>query len=124
MCVEVWREYNNTFADRQQLLQAPLKLADLQRLYPTVADLISSDEYKRLKRVAGVYVLAGSLVASRAIRLKVIYRYISVPRELWEEHLPLVKYLRREYYPELWLTWEQLVNADENRWSRKRRYFR
>lgn len=116
LCLEVWREYNKTFDDRQKLLERPAELTALQRAYPSVTDLINSEEYKTLKRVAGVYVLAGALVSAGAIRRDVIYQYISVPTELWTAHWPLVKHLRDVYYPDLWRDWEQLVTAPENKW--------
>lgn len=117
LCLEIWKQYNDVFGDRQQLLQNPIRLAEIVARCPTIDDLVTSDDYLRLKRVAGVYVLAGALVESGAIAPHVIFQYISVPRRMWNDHQPLVKYLRDNYYPNLWGHWERLVTHAENAWT-------
>lgn len=117
LCLEIWKQYNDVFADRQQLMQNPVLLAELAERCPTIEDIITSEEYLRLKRVAGVYVLAGALVESGAIAPQVIFQYISVPRRMWNDHQPLVRYLRDHYYPNLWEHWERLVTHSENAWT-------
>jgi len=117
LCFEVWKQYNDVFADRQQLLQDPIRLAALRERCPTIDDVVNSDEYLRLKRAAGVYVLAGALIEAGAISPSEIFKYISVPRRMWNDHLPLIQYLRLNYYPDLWVHWERLVALPENQWT-------
>lgn len=114
LCLEIWREYNAVFEERQALLQEPINFDSLRARYPDVREIVNSEEYKRLKRVAGVYILAGSLVESGAIQPQVIFEYISVPPELWLDHMPLIAFLREHYHRDLWLRWEQLANRPEN----------
>lgn len=116
LCLEIWKQYNATFSDRQDLLENPLIVNDLLLHYKTLEHVVNSDVYKRLKRVAGVYVLAGALVDAGAIDRRVIYHYISVPPKLWNDHLPLIQHLREHYYPDLWTNWEKLTKSPDNRW--------
>lgn len=115
--LEVWKQYNDNFIERQEILQNPIHLDSFLLKYPTVKDIVNSSEYLRLKRVAGVYVLAGALVDSNAIAATAIFRYISVPKQMWNDHMPLVEYLRANYYPNLWSHWEFLVTLPENAWT-------
>lgn len=117
LCLEIWKQYNDVFSERQQLLQNPIRLAEIVSRCPTIEDIVTSEDYLRLKRVAGVYVLAGALVESGAIAPDVIFQYISVPRRMWNDHQPLVRYLRDHYYPNLWDHWERLVTHAENTWT-------
>jgi hypothetical protein len=116
LCIELWKQYTDAFSDRQELLQNPILLGDLEAQYPSVDDIVNSGEYKRLKRVAGIYELAGAMVASGAIDRRLMYQYVSVPRQLWDSHWPLIRRLRGEYYPGLWIQWEQLAADPENMW--------
>lgn len=116
LCLEVWRQYNATFSDRQELLRKPVAINDLRAQFSTTEEIVSSDEYKKLKRVAGVYVLAGVLVDSGAIEAGRLFGYISAPYELWANHLPVIRHLRANYYPSLWVHWEKLVTSPENPW--------
>jgi hypothetical protein len=116
LCLEVWKQYNDVFAERQDLLQNPIRLDEMLNRYPTVQDMVNSHEYKRLKRAAGVYVLAGALMESGAIAPAIIFQYISVPHRFWDDHWPLVQHLRANYYPNLWTHWELLVKSPQNKW--------
>ena len=117
LCLEVWKQFNDVFIERQEILQNPIHFDSLLLQCPTVKDIVNSSEYARLKRVAGVYVLAGALVHSNAIAATAIYQYISVPKQMWNDHWPLIEYLRANYYPNLWWHWEFLVALPENEWT-------
>jgi hypothetical protein len=118
LCLEIWKEYNNMFSDRQSLLKQPVLLEEMRHKYGDSIDaIVDSEEYKMLRRVASVYGMAASLIKSGGIRADDILNYISVPPKLWDDHLPLIKYIRDGYYPNLFVGWEELDAASRHLWK-------
>jgi len=118
-CYEIWLRYNETFELRQNLLTNPINLGDMLNKYKSVDKIVVSEEYLNLKKIAGIYVIAGNLIKDKTIEIDVIYEYISVPIELWEKHLPFIEYLRKNYYSKLWSNWDDLAKNENNIWRTK-----
>lgn len=119
-CIEVWKQYNEVFSDRQRLLRDPVSLEVLLENYTSIDDLVDSEDYKCLRRVATVYGMAAALIRAGAVTPHVLFTYISVPPKLWDDHWPLVKYIREGYYEHLFAGWEELDAASRKMWKPRR----
>jgi hypothetical protein len=117
LCLEIWKQYNDTFSDRQLLLKQPVLLEEMLHKYDSIDGIADSEEYKRLRRVASMYGMAASLIKSGAIKADDILNYISVPPKLWDDHWPLIKYIRDGYYANLFVGWEKLDAASRHLWK-------
>jgi hypothetical protein len=121
LCLEIWKQYNEAFSDRQWLMENPLSLDVLKERYRTSDAIFNSDEYKRLRKVASVYGMAASLIKTGAIDRDVIFNYISIPPKLWQDHWPFIRYIRAEHYENLFVGWEELNDSQGNRWKSRSR---
>ncbi|MFL6844280.1 MAG: hypothetical protein ACJ8ER_05305 [Allosphingosinicella sp.] len=121
LCLEIWKNYNDVFSDRQWLMENPVTIDALHGKYESIDAIFNSDEYKKLRRVATVYGMAASLIKTGAIDGSVVFNYISVPRKLWDDHWPLVKHIRENYYEHLFVGWELLTFSEYNPWQLRRR---
>lgn len=117
LCLEIWKQYNEVFADRQLLLKEPVLLEEMLSKYGSIDAIVDSEEYKRLRRVASVYGMAATLIKSGAIRADDIFNYISVPPKLWDDHRPLIEHIRDKYYQNNFVGWEELDAASRHLWK-------
>jgi hypothetical protein len=110
-CFTISDRFDKLYEVRNELLkdETDLSWAFFSEKYKTKIAILNSPEWNRLRKIAGLYELIGSLVHNKMIDARIIFDFLGIQVSLWAKAKDLTLEMRKIHIPDLWIHWEYLV---------------
>jgi hypothetical protein len=113
--------FNDVYSARNKLLadSTDLTWTSFDNTFPTLPQKINSDTWSVLREYAGFMEFVGVLVKRNKIDQSFLFDWMPMDSELWEKTREIADHMRPLLRPDLWIHWEQLVDAHRE-WKSKK----